>query len=72
MVFAGIWATLVYFPVAHWVFAFDDFVAKTGGWIANDLGERVVVLDQRDHTGGNSYSAQDEITGIDCHIYVAK
>ena len=38
MVFAGIWATLVYFPVAHWVFAFDDFVAKTGGWIANDLG----------------------------------
>ena len=38
MVFAGLWATLVYFPVAHWVFAFDDFVAKTGGWIANDLG----------------------------------
>ena len=23
MVFAGLWATLVYFPVAHWVFAFD-------------------------------------------------
>jgi ammonium transporter, Amt family len=38
MVFAGLWATLVYFPVAHWVFAFDDFVATTGGWIANDLG----------------------------------
>jgi Amt family ammonium transporter len=36
MVFAGIWATLVYFPVAHWVFAFDaDDVV--GGWIANDL-----------------------------------
>ena len=38
MVFAGVWVTLVYFPVAHWVFAFDNFVAKTGGWIANDLG----------------------------------
>lgn len=38
MLFAALWATLVYFPVAHWVFAFDDFVAKTGGWIANDLG----------------------------------
>ena len=38
LVFAGIWATVVYFPVAHWVFAFDDFVAQTGGWIANDLG----------------------------------
>src|SRR3954447_24597973 len=36
MVFAGIWATIVYFPVAHWVFAFttDDV---TGGWIANKL-----------------------------------
>jgi ammonium transporter, Amt family len=38
MAFAGIWATLVYFPVAHWVFAFDDFVTETGGWIANTLG----------------------------------
>lgn len=38
MAFAGIWATVVYFPVAHWVFAFDDFVAETGGWIANTLG----------------------------------
>ena len=23
LVFAGLWATFVYFPVAHWVFAFD-------------------------------------------------
>lgn len=38
MIFAGVWVTLVYFPVAHWVFAFDGFVANTGGWIANDLG----------------------------------
>jgi Amt family ammonium transporter len=38
MFFAGLWATLIYFPVAHWVFAFDEFVAETGGWIANDLG----------------------------------
>ena len=25
LVFAGLWATFVYFPVAHWVFAFDGF-----------------------------------------------
>ncbi|MFG1923656.1 ammonium transporter [Cryptosporangium sp. NPDC048952] len=37
MVFAGVWATLVYFPVAHWVFAFDTDTTK-GGWIANQLG----------------------------------
>ncbi len=37
LLFAGIWATLVYFPVAHWVFAFDGYTAEIGGWIANDL-----------------------------------
>ncbi|WP_138734913.1 ammonium transporter [Modestobacter excelsi] len=37
MVFAGIWATVVYFPVAHWVFAFNGAESETGGWIANDL-----------------------------------
>ncbi len=37
MVFSGIWATIVYFPVAHWVFAFDGAESETGGWIANKL-----------------------------------
>src|SRR5690242_6170837 len=39
MGFATLWAVLVYFPVAHWVFAFDGVVTEnsTGGWIANKL-----------------------------------
>jgi Amt family ammonium transporter len=37
LVFAGLWATFVYFPVAHWVFAFDGFTAEHGGWVANKL-----------------------------------
>ena len=39
MVFAAVWAVLVYFPVAHWVFAFDGVVTENsvGGWIANNL-----------------------------------
>ena len=37
LVFAGLWATFVYFPVAHWVFAFDGVTAEAGGWIANQL-----------------------------------
>src|ERR1700756_3568224 len=37
LVFAGLWGTLVYFPVAHWVFAFDGFASEHGGWIANKL-----------------------------------
>ena len=40
MVFAGIWATLVYFPVANWVFNFTltDGKVTDGGWIVNNLG----------------------------------
>jgi ammonium transporter, Amt family len=37
LAFAAIWATLIYFPVAHWVFAFDGVSAAKGGWIANQL-----------------------------------
>ena len=37
LVFAGVWATIVYFPVAHWVFAFNGAESETGGWIANNL-----------------------------------
>jgi ammonium transporter, Amt family len=37
LLFSGLWVTVVYFPVAHWVFAFDGGSAETGGWIANKL-----------------------------------
>ncbi|WUA12090.1 ammonium transporter [Nocardia sp. NBC_01377] len=37
LIFSGIWATVVYFPVAHWVFAFDGYTGEAGGWIANNL-----------------------------------
>ena len=38
VVFAIVWPTLVYFPVAHWVFDFDGGDNDPGGWIANQLG----------------------------------
>lgn len=37
MLFAALWVTFVYFPVAHWIFAFDGLAATHGGWIANTL-----------------------------------
>jgi ammonium transporter, Amt family len=37
LVFSGLWATLVYFPIAHWVFAADGFASEHGGWINNKL-----------------------------------
>jgi Amt family ammonium transporter len=40
MVFAGLWATIVYFPVANWVFNFTLTEGKVtdGGWIVYNLG----------------------------------
>ncbi|MFC6355384.1 ammonium transporter [Luethyella okanaganae] len=40
LIFAGIWATVVYFPVASWVFNFTlgDGGVVDGGWIAYNVG----------------------------------
>ena len=40
MLFAGLWATIVYFPVASWVFNFtsEDGVVIDGGWLVKDVG----------------------------------
>jgi ammonium transporter, Amt family len=37
LLFSALWATFIYFPIAHWVFSFDGVTAETGGWIANKL-----------------------------------
>ncbi len=40
MVFAGLWATLVYFPVAGWIFNFSvvDGKISDGGWLVYNIG----------------------------------
>ena len=52
------------------------FIVGAGLWgavlaerIANVMKFPVVVLEQRDHIGGNCYSSLDEETGIECHRY---
>jgi Amt family ammonium transporter len=40
LIFAGIWATVVYFPVASWVFNFglnEDLTFAYGGWLTHGL-----------------------------------
>ncbi len=37
--------------------------------IANVLNEKVLVIDKRETAGGNSRSAIDPATGIECHMY---
>jgi len=38
---------------------------------ANDLGLRVLILERRDHIGGNAYSEPEPQTGIEIHRYGA-
>ena len=38
---------------------------------ANELGLKVLVIDKRDHIGGNAYSEPDPRTGIEIHKYGA-
>ncbi|MFC0543717.1 ammonium transporter [Kutzneria chonburiensis] len=38
VIFLAVWVTIVYFPVAHWVFAFDSSDGSVlGGWLANRI-----------------------------------
>ena len=38
---------------------------------ANELGLKILVIDKRDHIGGNAYSEPDPRTGIEIHKYGA-
>lgn len=56
MVFAAIWATVVYFPVASWVFNFglaDDGSFSYGGWITHGLQD-VFGVGAIDFAGGTA------------------
>ncbi len=65
MLFAGIWATVVYFPVAHWVFAFDGAESETGGWIAN----KVLAID---FAGGTAVHINAGAAGLALAIVLGK
>ncbi len=64
LIFAGIWTTLVYFPVAHWVFDFS-LDAHVGGWIANDLAAI-------DFAGGTAVHINAGIAGLALAIILGK
>ena len=66
-IFVGLWVTVVYFPVAHWVFAFDGFVGAdaTGGWIANTLGAL-------DFAGGTAVHINAGAAGLALAIVLGK
>ncbi|CAN5326492.1 ammonium transporter [soil metagenome] len=56
MIFAGVWATVVYFPVASWVFNFDlaeDGSFAYGGWLTHGLQD-VFGVGTIDFAGGTA------------------
>lgn len=63
--FTAIWATVVYFPVAHWVFAFDGYTGDSGGWIANKL--KAI-----DFAGGTAVHINAGIAGLVLAIILGK
>ncbi len=65
LVFAGLWATFVYFPVAHWVFAFDGLTGEHGGWIANKL--KAI-----DFAGGTAVHINAGVAGLVLAIILGK
>ncbi|MBA2697251.1 MAG: ammonium transporter [Nocardioidaceae bacterium] len=65
LVFTAVWATVVYFPVAHWVFAFDGAESEVGGWIAN----RLLVID---FAGGTAVHINAGAAGLALAIVLGK
>ncbi|PXW30592.1 UNVERIFIED_CONTAM: UDP-galactopyranose mutase [Williamsia faeni] len=60
------------------VSGYDLFVVGSGFYgltvaerVATELGKRVLVIDRRNHLGGNAYSEPEPTTGIEVHKYGA-
>jgi Amt family ammonium transporter len=65
MIFAGIWATIVYFPVANWVFNFgSDGTGKFGGWL--------VQLGVHDFAGGTAVHINAGAAGLALALVLGK
>lgn len=71
LLFVALWVTVVYFPVAHWVFDFDvlgadgETVIHHGGWIANQL--KAI-----DFAGGTAVHINAGIAGLVLAIILGK
>jgi len=64
-IFAALWATVVYFPVAHWVFCADGVTGEHGGWINNKLHAI-------DFAGGTAVHINAGVAGLVLAIVLGK
>jgi len=72
-VFTVVWATLVYFPAAHWVFAFSGYAETTGGWIANKAdGLFLGGVGAYDFAGGTAIHINAGVAGLALALVLGK
>lgn len=74
LVFAGLWGTLVYFPVASWVFNFglnEDLTFKSGGWITLGL-QQMLGTGAIDFAGGTAVHINAGMAGLALAIVLGK
>jgi ammonium transporter, Amt family len=62
VMFTALWVTIVYFPVAHWVFYFNS---GKGGWIGDRLGAF-------DFAGGTAVHINAGAAGLACALVLGK
>jgi Amt family ammonium transporter len=62
VLFTALWVTIVYFPVAHWVFYFNG---GKGGWIGDRLGAF-------DFAGGTAVHINAGAAGLACALVLGK
>jgi len=63
-VFVTLWTTIVYFPVAHWVFDFGDADGNGAGWLAS--------LGVQDFAGGTAVHINAGAAGLALAIILGK
>jgi ammonium transporter, Amt family len=63
-VFVTAWVTLVYFPVAHWVFSFGDAKGNGAGWLAH--------LGVEDFAGGTAVHINAGAAGLALALVLGK
>jgi ammonium transporter, Amt family len=72
MVFAGVWATLVYFPVASWVFNFTGTTSAKGVFTVTDGGWSVFGLGVNDFAGGTAVHINAGAAGLALALVLGK
>lgn len=73
VLFVGLWVTIVYFPVAHWVFNFSGFTNTNAQGVSNDVGGWIAnKLKAFDFAGGTAVHINAGAAGLALALVLGK